>query len=406
MKYVGVLFIVVVASACRIDFDIQAEPVDSGTGPSIDSSSGTPVDASPDSVPDASGATADADTSAPGLVVVTTGTDTIPTTATTAIVQLDPPVDPAHSVLFFNVTHNSERPDQGHVTGQLNDTGDMIIFERPLTGPVVAIEWSVIESPVLRVQRGTTLMSMALGNTRNIALDSPITDLNRAFAIATARLTGTNYGWNDWAMVRLVDVGSLRIDRTTGTCCDATVEWQVVEFAPDSGASVQSGVARMQAGQTFVPVLLGQPAPLGQSFMLFTQNTIDDNGGAAVRHFSIRGEMFSENEIAFTRPDSANAIDVGWFVVSWDRLRAQHGSTPFAGAQGQEIVTLGTPVDPANSISFLPGMMRQGSAPLSDDSVGQCWFTTRLINTGADLRIRRGDTGIIAEMTWTVVEFQ
>ena len=351
---------------------------------------------------------ADAPSECTVVVQVQSGVATIAGGATDTVVDVPSPVAPDHSVLFFNVTHNGLDPDNGQVTGRLSDDGSAVIFERPNLGsfPVtIDIQWSVVESQEWLVQRGRTLLTDP-ATTLDVPLPTPVADVTRAFATATARMPGSSYGRTDWALVRLLDESTLQFDRTPSACCDATVDWQVVEFVADTDALVQRGGLRLETLQTSASVTLPQQASMDRSFMLFTQNvvgTIDLSAADA----GVRGDIRSDTELYFERHAGAEAIDVSWFVVTWAQVRAQHYSASFANDVDDRVIELDPRVDRDPSVSFLPGMMRQGSSPyLLDSRMGLCWFTTRIENDGADLRIHRGDTGEVGEAFATVLDFR
>ena len=423
MRYLALLASLTLTSACRygFDYDLQEVPL---PDPDTEDECGDGLIAATETCDDRN--TEDGDgcseqcttergfrcTGEPSTCDVAVqlqgGTDNIPDTATTITVPLSPPVDPGHSVLFFNVTHTGTDPDNSQVTGYLNDAGDALVFERPNTTPDVVtidIAWSVVESSELIVQRGRTVMTMA-GTTENVALPTPVTDTAQAFALATARVPGNNFAWNDWALVRLPDPTTLQIDRTPGTCCDATVDWQVVEFGPDTDAWVQGGDVQFGETVTAIPVTLPQAAPMDRSFMVFTQNSLTSGIPSAAAN-AIRGEFLSDTELVFERESGAGVIDVSWFVATWDRIRVQHGTAAFPVDAFQQIIALDTRFDPDLSVSLLPGMMRQGSTPYTADSrLGLCWFTTRVQNDGTELLIRRADAGDVGTASYAVIEFQ
>jgi hypothetical protein len=315
-------------------------------------------------------------------------------------VPLSPAVVPERSVLFFNIAHPSYEPSDGHVTGQIVSGGSALRFERYGVNGVTApsIRWSVLQHSAFSVQRGSALCPAGL---TRITLDPPV-DLARSFPLATLRISGTNYNFNDWIRATLVDASTLEL--TFGNDeenVNAVVEWQVVTLSAQSGAVVSSGTSTLPAGSQLATVALPAPPPPAQSLLFVTHESVDWNAVAAEN--LIAAELATDGTLVFTREGSAVNAVISWSVLTWDALEVVHQVTTFNAGETRAYANLPCPARPAAAISLLAAGMRQGRSPFAaDDTPGVAWFTTELRDAGCTLVLERGATDDGAYAPWSV----
>jgi len=328
------------------------------------------------------------------------------------VAGINPPVDSQSSILFFNITHDSVRPENGQVTGQLSNDGASVVFERFVATDFVdvEIEWSVVQLDRISVQRGSALLTPGLpvGQATEVNLTQAV-EPTRAFTIFSIRMSGDFYSWNDWAKAKLIDTNTLGFYSGTisATSQPAVAEWQVIEFEENSGAFVQHGETAMAIGETSVNVDLSAPAPLDRSFLLCSHLVKEPQFPPKVANHVMRGTMVNESELVFERDRTAVPVELSWSVVTWDAMRVQHGDVLFAEGEGEQRIALSNRANPDASVSFLTGFMREGKSPYAiDDGVGVAWFTSDIQDNGDTVVLRRGSTVDSAEASWSVVEFQ
>ncbi len=125
--------------------------------------------------------------------------------------------------------------------------------------------------------------------------------------------------------------------------------------------------------------------------------------------------LFPRRDGIVTVPSIPVEVEVSWSVVSWPYFRVQRGPIVFGLSESAVEITLPSPVDPAATLSFVPGSMRQGSTAFlgpdpaaagcsSNDRVGVVWFQTVLSSDGSRLTVHRGSDVAAARGSWTVVE--
>jgi hypothetical protein len=326
-----------------------------------------------------------------------------------AVPPVIPAVDPARSVLFFNLTHESIPPASGQVSGQLAGDGASVTFERVAAAASadVPVAWTVVELEQVRVLRGMTALVTggAVGDPIETTLPEAVDPL-RSFVLFSLRLDGTDYDRNDWARAELTGATTLTFYRS-GDDPAPFAEWQVIELATGSGARVQQGQANMVPGVGSVEPALPVAAPRDRSFLVFSHRSIGANDPPAVADYVLRGRLLTDSQLAFERYGTQLEVEIAWSVVTWDGMRTQHGEVALVAGETEGRIPLAYAVDPSAAVSFLPNMLREGQAMLAtSDRVGEAWFTSEFENQGATLVVTRGSALGGVEVAWTVVEFQ
>jgi hypothetical protein len=341
----------------------------------------------------------------PILTLHHTGTAGLNAAQSQVIVDLDPAVDESASLLVFSATTDSISPSYGHVSGQLQAAGSEVRFARWTTGGgfTVDISWSVVELDGLEVQRGS--YHPGTPTLQHIPL-SPSVDLARTFPCSSIRSSGSHFNPDDWYAYGFSDSDSLYVESTTDPE-NSWLEWQAVQLPAVSDAAVYAGVTALAVGEQTLGVPIGASVDPAHAFLLFTYKVFDTEGARPIAHYTITGYIAGADQLQFDRLNADRAASVSWYVVSWDRLHAQHGAEIFTPGQQDRTVDLSATVDPDRSIAFTPAYQRGGTTDFtSDDPAGAAWFTLSIISGGAQLELHRGDGRGNAAVDWSVVEFQ
>ena len=345
----------------------------------------------------------DASSGPPVVEVHHEGTGSITGSQALITFDLDPAVDPTKSILFFNVTTNSNAPVDGHVGGQLIGSGSQVRFQRgaAASDTPINVSWTVVQLDGIFVQRGTETANAGTLIT-DAALGQAV-DQAKAFPLFSYHLGGGTYNENDWREAYFTGDQNLRFERVQGNDPGA-IDWQVVEFLSSSSGTVRSGGASMTAGVDLTTTVTLDPVTdPDHAFLIFSYQL---SGGSTLATQLVSGRIDSASQLYFEHAANNLGIDITWYLVEWDAMFVQRGSLSFTSSEQDQSASLGQGVDPARSVSFCPSYQRQGMTSDTSNYIGTGWFTTRITGTGGGVAAHRDVAAGSARVDWSVVEFR
>jgi hypothetical protein len=311
-------------------------------------------------------------------------------------------VDPEKSFLAFNYRYDFGNPPVSQVSGQLT-AADTLTFLRN-TGP------SGVEIPIqyyvasfgsgVNVQRGSAPMT---GVSTPVSLGTAVS-LGNSFPIISMRTGGNFYGpWN-FVRATLTNAQTLTLD-ATGTDPNTIVEWQVVSF---EGAKVQSGQASLASAEMAKKATMASVDP-NATWLMFTY-TLGNISGGGMADRLIRGRINSSTEVEFLREGTGAVAEIRWYAVTFENgSRVASGQSPMTGSETSVQAPISPAVDPLRSLASAVGFYgRGGSTNYSLNNTAITMFTLD-VGAGDSLlltRIRTGGGSVVANVTWSAVEFQ
>src|SRR5262249_42563255 len=157
-------------------------------------------------------------------------------------------------------TRNCATDDAGafHIRGTLASDG--LHFERIHPGADVRLDWTVLTTPIMRVERGVASWS---GSEGVVALSAPF-PAGKSFALASFTHGGTDSGTDDLMEVAFLDDKTLHF--VTGSAGGGLVTWQAVELTDAS--TVHSGYATLDSSSTTASVSIPEAVDPSRSFLL------------------------------------------------------------------------------------------------------------------------------------------
>ncbi|MHC4498061.1 MAG: LamG-like jellyroll fold domain-containing protein [Planctomycetota bacterium] len=338
------------------------------------------------------------------------GTVTLPADQSSVTDALSPSVVMPKSFLVFSISEdgNSDRPDEGQVSGQITAT-DTVTFERNAStgAPAITIKWYVAEFiSGVSVQRGNLQMpDTGVPSLTTVAL-SPGVDATKSFPIISHHISGSAYDGNDFVRAKIINNGA---DLELWAHFGATpmiVQWQVVQY---TDADVQTGdITFLDTDSSKTADLSADPIDPDKSWLIYTFK--QDAAGVTIGEKLIRGVITDGSTLTFDRDlTGASDVELTWYLVEFtDATTVQHNTEDFTTAETQQDVTI-TSVDLDRSIAAGGYYMRGGKSPYNLGHIpGTGWFTLDL-TSGTNLRITRGTTGpttpATADVGWFVVQF-
>jgi hypothetical protein len=222
--------------------------------------------------------------------------------------------------LLFSVRSANSGPSQIQVLGEL--MSDKINFRRYSTSGDTYIEWEVVESPDVYVQRDSvdfgTGSSLETGSIESV-------NLTESFAIVSGRLnTGTaSQNVEGFWTVDYDSATQLGFSRgTTGS--SGELHFQSVEW---DDSFVQSDYLT-GSGANFSDTL-SSSVNVSRSFLLFSREV---SGATNLEDTSFRGYFVGDDKVEFFKNGGAVSYGVSYFVVENNRFRTQTGETSVTGS--------------------------------------------------------------------------
>ena len=250
---------------------------------------------------------------------ITRGLITIPDGSSEANASFIPQ-DVSKALLLFSFRSGASGPSQLQILGEL--TEDAINFRRYSTTGDTYIEWTVIESPELYVQRGSGAYST--GTASDTASINAV-NLTESFATISSRLnTGTaSQNVEGFWTSQFNSATQMGMSRgTTGSAGE--YHWQAAEW---EGSMVQSGY--ISGSGTSTPQALSSTVNTSRSFLTFSHQIA---GATNLAESFIRGSFTDGDNIGFSKASGSATHGISWFVVENNRFTTQSGQTTLTGA--------------------------------------------------------------------------
>ncbi len=331
-------------------------------------------------------------------VIDTVRTGEVTFSGVTQNVTLSPALgDLTKSILFFNVRHNSNSPQQGLVRGSIIDASTLR-FAKSSSGTSVTVRWYAVEfSAGVSVQRGTTAQTATVTN----AAISPVT-LSETFVLISRQQSSNNYSNDEFLRTQLTSATNLEMALNSGS--GGNNDWQVVSMP---GAVVQRGTLTLAAGSASTTQAISA-VDTTRSFVLYSYNS--PNGTQSnIGQKMVQAWLSSPTQVTFQRNNTGVALSIAWEVVqlpAGDHVQERLHS--FANGIGQQDAAINT-IDAARAVAFsgsqaISGLSWGRTPYAADDNPGIASFTFSFVDNST-LRLQRSGTAATADVTSFVVEF-
>lgn len=307
-------------------------------------------------------------------------------------------VDPAKTILFFNMHGDSQDPGDGEVRAQLT-SATTIQFYRPNDSSLTDLtaHWFLAEFAAgVSVQRGTYTGVNSAGSVAIAAVDPA-----KSFVMVSGSVTDSSvhYGNDDYYRARLVSPTELEIRHNAVAA--TTADWQVIQY---EDASVQRGSGSL-AGGTMTANVGITAVDLSRAIVLLSWRTTINGTGANF----LKARFTAADQITIDRASNiAATLGYAWEVVEFtDDTIVQSGVLAFGAAETSRTAVLNA-VDPTATVALLStagGRWGGTHSFVTNDRIGPGMFTT-LLTDPTTLTLTRQVTGsVAANAAWFVVQF-
>ncbi|MCK4997486.1 hypothetical protein KAS08_04225 [Candidatus Pacearchaeota archaeon] len=231
-----------------------------------------------------------------------------------------PTQDLSKAFLLFSFRSASSGPNQIQILGELME--DKINFRRYSSTGDVYIEWTVVESQDLYVQRGSNEYST--GDSSDTTSIRQI-NLTESFATISNRLNSgtTSQNVQGFWSSKFNSATQIAMSRgTTGTTGE--FHWQAIEW---DDSKIQSGF--LSGTGVTSPQALTNTVNTSRSFLTFSSQIA---GQTSLQETFIRGYFTDSDNIEFYKNTGSATHGISWFVVENNRFTTQSGLTSVAGA--------------------------------------------------------------------------
>ncbi|MGD9276667.1 MAG: CARDB domain-containing protein [Candidatus Pacearchaeota archaeon] len=292
--------------------------------------------------------------------------------------------DLSKAFLLFSVRSSSSSPSQIQVLGELME--DKINFRRYSTIGNTYIEWQVIESPDIYVQRGNVEYGTSSGS-ESATINS--VDLSESFATVSNRLNSGTTSENVRGFWTVEYGGTTGLDFSRGTTGTAgELHYQAIEW---DEAFVQSG--SLSGSGTTPSDTLGTSVNTSRSFLLFSRAI---SGATSLQDTHFRGYFVDEDDIEFSKNGGSVTYEIEYFVVEKDQFYVQSGSRSVSGSSAVD-----------ETISSV--QLNQTFSLESHDSTGGGTtfanaFLVNSLTSETNLRFLKGTPTQTQDVEWFVVE--
>ncbi|PIN89649.1 hypothetical protein COU60_03005, partial [Candidatus Pacearchaeota archaeon CG10_big_fil_rev_8_21_14_0_10_34_76] len=218
------------------------------------------------------------------------------------------------SFVTFSVRSTDSSPSALHVSGELINSTTLRL--KNFAGGAVIVEWEVISSPDVFVQKGEETSSTG-DSTIDVNIDG--VNLSKSFILVNSILnTGTNnqYVRGMWT-ASFLNSSLIRLQRdTTGTV--GNVSWQVISW---DGANVQNG--SFSTGGSSGSSSLSKELDIEGSFVVFSTRL---SGATSLESYNLGGFLSDNQTLSFYRTGTGGTISAEWFVVEHPLFFKQEGN--------------------------------------------------------------------------------
>jgi len=340
-----------------------------------------------------------------GTVVVTAnGIVTVPITAVTM----------NRTALFFDSSHDSDRPTSSAVRGRLATT-TTLEFEKVTNEAAptpITIRWYVVQwtSGVL-VQRGVVTQTATV---QNVAITA-VAAVNQAFVTWSKTPTATdqnNLNGDGPMVAELTSTTNLQI-RMDMLGTSIITAWQVVEFTTAADIRVQKGSTSLIGNAAFsVNVTLPIAVVPTSTFVLVGYQT--SGQGPSIGSRMLRARLINSTTLTIDRAIAAAANDIteiGWQVVELrDGSEVFRGNASFATGIATAVAGFGGRKLNLNGAVALAGSVlaesgtNMGMTPFNtSDTDGVCSVRSTLAAT--TITLTRANTADTCNVAWQVIQF-
>jgi len=243
-------------------------------------------------------------------------------------------------------------------------------------------------APVKSTQTGTTLLN-AGATSRIVTLPAEV-DPGKAFLVFGLS-ESSNQPQNGNVSGQLTGRKTLSFERS-GSSGVVTINWHVVEFA--GGVSVQRGSVALSATTVNVPI---GTVNLTKSFPLITVRTTGVDFGS---DDFVRARLTANTNLEISAGSVAVLAVAEWQVVEYQDAFVQTGSVSFAAADPSKTVPVAS-VNMTKSWLINSHKLTSGGTPAN---IGQK-LVRGVIASPTTLTFDRNNSGVGAELTWYLVEF-
>ncbi len=228
--------------------------------------------------------------------------------------------DLSKTYLTLSTRSASSGPSQIQVLGELME--NKINFRRYSTTGDVYIEWEIVESPDLYVQRASS--SHTSGQAADASTINQV-NLSESFTTISSRLSSGTTSENTqgfWA-AKFDSTSQLSVSRgATGAAGE--FHWQAIEW---DGSRVQSGY--ISGTGTNPTQSLTNTVNTTRSFLTFSRQIASQ---ISIQENFIRGYITDQDNIGFAKVSGSAVHDISWYLVENDRFTVQSGQTTVTGS--------------------------------------------------------------------------
>ncbi len=323
-------------------------------------------------------------------------------------------IDPTKSILFFETSHDSDRPVGSSVRGTITDA-TTLTFTRvtdEVTPSPITIRWYVATfASGVSVQRGEVDQNATTVDVGAPAFN-PVAAVDHAFVTwSKTPLAGdvNNISDDDPVVGELTSTANLQF-RVNTAATGHTISWQVVEFTNVPDATVQQGTTALVGGALSVDVPI-TAVNVGSTFVLVGYRTAGI--GADIGARLLRAQLTSSTNIHIDRAIAGDADDIT--EITWQAVELKDGSEVISGSKtfpagtsqvasaiGGRTINLNGAVAFASSQPFNGQSI--GRSPYAvDDVAGVCSVTMALKPTS--ITFDRANSADVCDVGWFVVQW-
>ncbi len=292
-----------------------------------------------------------------------------------------PTQDISKAFLKFSFRSSSSGPSQIQVLGEL--MSDKINFRRYSTTGDVYIEWTVIESPDLYVQRGN--LPYVTGQAADAFTIQPI-NLTESFTTISNRLNTGTTSQNTQGFWSAKFDSSTQISASRGAIgTSGEAHWQAIEW---DGSHVQSGY--ISGTGTTTPQALTNTINITRSFLTFSRQIA---GQTSLQENFIRGYITDQNNIGFYKNTGSANHGISWYLVENSRFTVQNGLTTVSG----------TTLELLNKIELNSSFaIETHTSTGGGTTFANAFITNKIFNT-TEIQFQKGTGSQTQDTNWFVI---
>jgi Peptidase family C25 len=322
-------------------------------------------------------------------------------------------INPTQSALFFDSSHDSNRPTSSAVAGRIASATTLEFVRATDETPpgTMEIRWYVVQwSSGVSVQRGVQAQN-------GTVIDIPITavaGVNQAFVTWSKfpQPTDINNLDNDDPIIgELTNTTNLQF--RVNMPRPVNIYWQVIEFTNAADINVQKGSTALFGNAALsVDVTLPIAVDPASTFVLVGYQTTS-GAGPAIGARMLRAQLIDATTVRIDRSIGdvgADITEIHWQAVELrDGSEVLRGSASFANGVATAVAGFGgRKLNLNGAVAFasvqVESGLNMGKTPFAtDDIVGVCSVRSTLAPT--TLTLTRANTGDTCDVGWFAVQF-